>query len=138
MILRKTISLGGTPINVVATLDTTFKTLNVEAVTPSRQILALKGVSTSDVNALVDMLQDLNKGIESPLTVSLLISKPTQGSYDGAVTATVTGGVTPYTYTWSNGINTKDIDDVCAGSYSVIISDHFGTQVSATVIVENH
>lgn len=137
MILRKTISLGGVPINVVATLDVAKRSLTMEAVTPSRQIIALKDVSTADVNGLIETLQNLNKGIESPLTVGLTISKPTQGSYNGAISSTVTGGVAPYEYTWSNGIDTPNVDDICAGSYSLIVTDFFGTQTTATVTVVN-
>src|SRR5690606_29211461 len=44
----------------------------------------------------------------------------------GMVDITVSGGVEPYVFTWSNGAKTEDIADVGADSYSVMISDANG------------
>ena len=48
------------------------------------------------------------------------------GSYDGAVSITVTGGVSPYFYQWSNGATTSDITNVSAGLYTVTVTDNTG------------
>jgi outer membrane protein OmpA-like peptidoglycan-associated protein len=45
------------------------------------------------------------------------------GDAKGSVNITVSGGVTPYSYRWSNGANTQDILGVKAGRYSVQIKD---------------
>ena len=45
------------------------------------------------------------------------------GSLTGAVDLTVTGGVGPYDYTWSNGANTQDLTGVAAGTYTVTVKD---------------
>lgn len=45
------------------------------------------------------------------------------GASDGSVNLTVSGGVLPYTFVWSNGANSEDIAGVTAGIYSVIVSD---------------
>ncbi|MCB9251429.1 MAG: M4 family metallopeptidase [Flavobacteriales bacterium] len=42
---------------------------------------------------------------------------------DGEVTLTVSGGTVPYTYQWSNGETTKDINTLILGRYSVLITD---------------
>ncbi len=43
---------------------------------------------------------------------------------DGSISIDVTGGTAPYQYLWSgNAGNTSDIDLLCAGSYSVTITD---------------
>jgi hypothetical protein len=54
---------------------------------------------------------------------------------NGDVTLAVNGGVSPYTFAWSNSATTQDISNLAAGTYSVIITDDNGcTQtVSATV-----
>lgn len=42
---------------------------------------------------------------------------------DGAVSLTVSGGATPYTYAWSNGATTKDISNLEPNNYTVTITD---------------
>ncbi|MEI8084935.1 MAG: PKD domain-containing protein [Paludibacter sp.] len=41
----------------------------------------------------------------------------------GSIHLEVSGGKEPYTYIWSNGSTTKDIDQLLAGSYSVTVTD---------------
>jgi hypothetical protein len=52
---------------------------------------------------------------------------------DGEISNTVQGGRTPYTYSWSNGKTTKDIDSLIAGTYSVTVTDNEGCQVTNSV-----
>lgn len=44
----------------------------------------------------------------------------------GAITMNVTGGVPPYTYLWNTGATTKNVDQLTAGVYNVIITDSVG------------
>lgn len=48
------------------------------------------------------------------------------GAYDGAVSLTVTGGVSPYFYNWSNGATTASVADVPSGIYTVTVTDNTG------------
>ncbi|MCP4123553.1 MAG: S8 family serine peptidase [Bacteroidetes bacterium] len=45
---------------------------------------------------------------------------------DGSIDIQVNGGTPPYTYDWSNGDDSQDIDMLMAGSYSVTILDAAG------------
>ncbi|MEA3443984.1 MAG: SprB repeat-containing protein, partial [Bacteroidota bacterium] len=45
------------------------------------------------------------------------------GNCNGAIDLTVSGGYTPYSFLWSNGETTEDLVNVCAGSYSVLVSE---------------
>ncbi len=47
-------------------------------------------------------------------------------SEDGAIDVQVTGGTPPYTYAWSNGKTTQDIDNLPPAPYELIVTDAEG------------
>lgn len=47
----------------------------------------------------------------------------------GAINLTVTGGVAPYIYEWSNGATTEDITSLEAGNYIVTVTDNTGRKI---------
>jgi hypothetical protein len=57
------------------------------------------------------------------------------GGTDGAIDLTVSGGTAPYTFAWSNGSSSEDIDQLIAGSYSVTITDNNLCSTDYTVVV---
>ena len=54
---------------------------------------------------------------------------------DGAIDLSVFGGQGPYTYAWSNGATTEDIQNLTAGDYSVTVTDNAGTIATATITI---
>ena len=42
----------------------------------------------------------------------------------GEIDLTVTGGASPYSFDWSNGDDTEDIDSLITGNYFVIVQDN--------------
>lgn len=83
-----------------------------------------------------------------PATGSTTILQPTALSLVTAVTnvtcfgacngtaAAIAGGGTPgYSYLWSNGATTSSISPVCAGSYTVTVTDANGCTLSSTVTI---
>lgn len=57
------------------------------------------------------------------------------GAATGTVNITVTGGVPGYTYVWSNGAVTEDIQNIVANTYTVAVSDANGCLKSASFTV---
>ena len=64
--------------------------------------------------------------VKQPAALALAITKTDEsapGANDGTITATTSGGNTPYTYLWSNGKTTAKIKKLAAGSYQVTVTD---------------
>ncbi len=59
-----------------------------------------------------------------PIVLELTVTDVTEyGGSDGSVKLEVAGGVAPFTYDWSNGATTKDIEGLTAGVYTVTVRD---------------
>ncbi len=56
-------------------------------------------------------------------------------SCDGSITLSVTGGNPGYSFYWNSGETTQDIDNLCAGSYSVDVTDNSGCLVTKSYTV---
>ncbi|MBL0314243.1 MAG: T9SS type A sorting domain-containing protein [Flavobacteriales bacterium] len=58
------------------------------------------------------------------------------GECSGSASISVAGGVEPYSYLWSNGFETVSIGDLCAGDYSVIVTDAEGSELTFEVTID--
>ena len=77
----------------------------------------------------------------SPIIASPKVSNATCGKTNGQISLTLTGGVTPYTYTWTDlsGVNQqRDRTGLSPGTYSVVVKDINGcvTPISNLRIVD--
>ncbi len=59
------------------------------------------------------------------------------GGANGSVTLSVSGGTPPYTYAWSNGQTTQNINLLPPGCYSVMITDAAGCSAMASSCMVN-
>ena len=93
-------------------------------------------VTISNTNGCITSVSDtVNEPISSmSLAISVTDVSCNFGD-DGAVDLSVIGGSPPYTYLWSNGDGSQDIDSLQAGNYTVIVTDDFGCQDSITATV---
>ncbi|MCB0397556.1 MAG: T9SS type A sorting domain-containing protein [Flavobacteriales bacterium] len=57
------------------------------------------------------------------------------GAADGVVETKLTGGTAPFTYIWSNGATTANLNGVTAGTYDVTVTDSNGCTDTADAIV---
>ncbi len=55
------------------------------------------------------------------------------GDMNGSIDLTVSGGFTPYTFSWSNGSTMEDPANLSAGTYSVLVTDSEGCTANRTV-----
>lgn len=76
--------------------------------------------------------------INEPAAISLSASttdKSCSAINDGSIDLSVTGGVLSYTYLWSNGATTQDLNNLAAGIYTVTLTDGNGCTKSLTATV---
>lgn len=55
-----------------------------------------------------------------------------QNINNGAIYTVVSGGVEPYTYTWSNGCTNDSLTNVSSGNYLLTVTDALGCEVQST------
>jgi hypothetical protein len=80
----------------------------------------------------------LSYNISQPIPVSLSSTTSnnqcgTEGSF--AIDLVVTGGKAPYTYQWSNGAATQDLQNLNSGTYSVLVKDANACSASKTITI---
>jgi gliding motility-associated-like protein len=54
------------------------------------------------------------------------------GDCNGSIQVSANGGTPPYLYQWSNGDNTQSISNLCAGTYTITITDNDGCESVGT------
>lgn len=83
--------------------------------------------------------------LAEPSDIASSITSPTfYGGYniscadgnDGSIDLTVTGGTTPYGFSWNNGASTEDINNLSAGLYVVTITDANGCTITNTLTLD--
>jgi hypothetical protein len=57
------------------------------------------------------------------------------GGSNGSINLTLINGTAPFSYQWSNGATTEDINNLTAGSYSVTVTDYLNFTTTASAII---
>ena len=84
---------------------------------------------TASQNVTINTVGSLN------VSISVLNPISCQGYSDGSLTANVANGVEPYSYNWSNGINTSINNNLSTGTYFVVVTDQWGCNGSSSIIL---
>lgn len=77
----------------------------------------------------------LSSSVEEPnllLISANLTSISCNGNADGVIDISVSGGTTPYYYSWNNASSTEDISSISAGNYTITITDNNSCTSSAS------
>lgn len=59
------------------------------------------------------------------------------GFPNGSINLSVSGGDSPYTYQWSNGMTTQDVSNLLAGNYMVTVTGHNNCTAVDTIYVNS-
>ena len=82
------------------------------------------------------LIQNVTINAPNVLTVNTSgVAANCNGSCDGQATATPNGGTGPYTYLWSNNASTPTITALCAGNYTVTVTDLNGCTGNANITI---
>ena len=68
-------------------------------------------------------------------TLSTSVLNTSCGQNNGSINLTVTGGIAPITYLWSNGATTEDLTGLAAGTYCVTVSSANGCTASTCATI---
>lgn len=69
--------------------------------------------------------------------ITLNAASSTCGDTNGSAASTLSGGTTPFTYSWSNGATTQSISNVAAGLYNVTVTDANNCTVAGLISIQN-
>ena len=78
--------------------------------------------SCMDCNDSIDYLLDVNWFVECNLTNSISVIPANCVSPNVSINLTINGGELPYTYSWSNGDTSQNLNNVPVGTYNVTIN----------------
>ncbi|MFM1876575.1 MAG: hypothetical protein RL266_2312 [Bacteroidota bacterium] len=73
----------------------------------------------------------------SPITITSTVVDATCGICNGEINVVPNGGVPAYSFIWGNGETTSDITGLCAGVYTVDVTDDLGCTSNFDIAVSN-
>ena len=122
---------NGATTNVIDSLCEGFYDVTItDNVGCTRKINAFVGVANVDP---VDPC--LNSNLQGDINVLAVTDSI---NCNGSVQVYASGGQSPFTFEWNNGITSPTLHNVCAGNYSVTITDKNGCTASAVgTVVED-
>jgi len=96
------------------------------------------GTYTLTVTDANDCASELTVIIEEPTLLSTTIETTNVICFNeqtGSATVTVTGGTTPYSFSWNNGADSQNLTDLAAGNYDGTITDANGCTINTNFVI---
>ncbi len=108
--------------------ETTEDIASLSAGTYSVTVSDVNGCQVSNVYIITQPM---------PMSISGIVTDVScYGGSDGAIVQTVTGGTTPYAFTWSNGQTNESFAYFSSGNYEVTVSDANACPANASYFVD--
>ncbi|MCF8373161.1 MAG: T9SS type A sorting domain-containing protein [Bacteroidales bacterium] len=124
--------------------------ISVSGGTPPYSFVWTNGETTEDVanllagNYSVTVYDSLSCSvsqsflIEQTLYISAtVIGESCFGLCDGAIQLTASGGIPPYSFSWSNGASLQSLANLCGGTYQLTVTDSIGATSIDTFLVSS-
>ena len=109
----------------------TQSTEDITNLTPGSYTVVVVDNDNCTEDLSVDIIEPL-----SPLSISEThVDALCVATQTGSIDITVGGGSPGYTYNWSNGQSTQDVNLLMAGIYDVVVTDSKGCQISTSVSI---
>lgn len=126
--INSTVSGGTAPYSFL--WNNGLTTQNISGLAPGVYTL-----SVTDANGCVSVRSGTVNATNGPSITVSSTNIACSGASTGSITTTVTGGTSPYTYNWSNGVNTANQTNLSAGTYILTVTDAAGcvNQNSVTI-----
>ncbi|NCA20288.1 MAG: hypothetical protein EBS86_04035, partial [Crocinitomicaceae bacterium] len=80
----------------------------------------------SDLGCEVTQSYTITEPDKIIINLAAATNNPCFGDKVGSIKVQVTGGVAPYTYAWSNGGTTDNINNLVSGTYTLVVTDANG------------
>ncbi|MEA3445395.1 MAG: FISUMP domain-containing protein, partial [Bacteroidota bacterium] len=93
-------------------------------------------IAVTDFNGCTQIHDNIVIGQPSEINTNITVTQPSDyGIADGAIAMTVSGGVSPYSFLWSNGATTQSISGLLPGTFNVTIVDSENCTKNESVVV---
>ncbi len=118
---------GGTPAYTYAWTGN-YSTQNLTNVNAGIYTLTITDAHNCTLTSISSLL--------NPVAISITNVTSTSINNKGDIDVTVTGGLLPYTYNWSNGATTEDLNGLSNGIYIITVTDMNSCQESDTISID--
>ena len=92
-------------------------------------------VEVTDANGCTSNSDTITLIMDDVVINALVTDVSCNGGADGSIDVTTTGGLLPYTYSWSDGSITEDIINITTGNNTITVTDGNGCSITESYAV---